>query len=128
MVRQWLTETLDEVEGTSAAFGDVSQARRVLALFVDWTASTLVAALAVWAVTFVLMGRAFALYSILAHEGAHRLLFSNRKLNDTVARWGLGFPAFVPLDPFTVNLADREAERYAQVGITLELAVWPRSA
>ncbi|HET9977865.1 MAG TPA: flagellar basal body-associated FliL family protein [Burkholderiaceae bacterium] len=30
-------------------------------------------------------------------------------------------PAFVPLDPFTVNLADREAERYAQVGITLEL-------
>jgi flagellar protein FliL len=31
-------------------------------------------------------------------------------------------PAFVPLDPFTVNLADREAERYAQVGMTLELA------
>ena len=27
----------------------------------------------------------------------------------------------MPLDPFTVNLADREAERYAQVGITLEL-------
>ena len=31
-------------------------------------------------------------------------------------------PVFVPLDPFTVNLADREAERYAQVGITLEIA------
>ena len=30
-------------------------------------------------------------------------------------------PTFVPLDPFTVNLADREAERYAQVGMTLEL-------
>ncbi len=30
-------------------------------------------------------------------------------------------PTFVPLDPFTVNLADRNAERYAQVGITLEL-------
>ena len=30
-------------------------------------------------------------------------------------------PTFVPLDPFTVNLADREAERFAQVGITLEL-------
>lgn len=30
-------------------------------------------------------------------------------------------PTFVPLDPFTVNLADRESERYAQVGITLEL-------
>lgn len=30
-------------------------------------------------------------------------------------------PTFVPLDPFTVNLADRDAERYAQVGITLEM-------
>lgn len=30
-------------------------------------------------------------------------------------------PVFLPLDMFTVNLADREAERYAQVGITLEL-------
>ncbi len=30
-------------------------------------------------------------------------------------------PAFVPLDPFTVNLADRDAERYAQVALTLEL-------
>ncbi len=30
-------------------------------------------------------------------------------------------PTFVPLDPFTVNLADREAERYAQLGITLEI-------
>ena len=31
-------------------------------------------------------------------------------------------PTFVPLDPFTVNLADRDAERYAQVGVSLELA------
>ncbi len=30
-------------------------------------------------------------------------------------------PTFVPLDPFTVNLSDRDAERYAQIGITLEL-------
>lgn len=30
-------------------------------------------------------------------------------------------PVFVPLDAFTVNLADREAERYAMVGITLEI-------
>jgi flagellar protein FliL len=33
-----------------------------------------------------------------------------------------GAPTFVPLDPFTVNLADRDAERYAQIGLTLELA------
>lgn len=30
-------------------------------------------------------------------------------------------PVFVPLDAFTVNLADRDAERYVQVGITLEV-------
>jgi len=30
-------------------------------------------------------------------------------------------PVFTPLDPFTVNLADREVERYAQVAVTLEL-------
>jgi flagellar protein FliL len=30
-------------------------------------------------------------------------------------------PVFAPLEPFTVNLADRDAERYAQVGITLEM-------
>jgi flagellar FliL protein len=30
-------------------------------------------------------------------------------------------PTYLPLDVFTVNLADRDAERFAQVGITLEL-------
>jgi flagellar protein FliL len=30
-------------------------------------------------------------------------------------------PIFVPLEVFTVNLADRGAERYAQIGITLEI-------
>jgi len=30
-------------------------------------------------------------------------------------------PVFVPLESFTVNLADREADRYAQVSVTLEL-------
>jgi flagellar FliL protein len=31
-------------------------------------------------------------------------------------------PTFVPLDPFVVNLADKEAERYAQIGMTLEIS------
>jgi flagellar FliL protein len=30
-------------------------------------------------------------------------------------------PTFVPLDPFVVNLADRDRERYAQIGLTLEV-------
>ena len=30
-------------------------------------------------------------------------------------------PIYLPLDPFIVNLADREADRYAQIGVTFEL-------
>ena len=30
-------------------------------------------------------------------------------------------PIFVPLDAFVVNLSDKEADRYAQIGITLEI-------
>ncbi|MBA4111464.1 MAG: flagellar basal body rod protein [Leptothrix sp. (in: Bacteria)] len=30
-------------------------------------------------------------------------------------------PAFVPLDPFIVNLADKETERFAQIGLTLQV-------
>jgi flagellar FliL protein len=30
-------------------------------------------------------------------------------------------PAFLPLEPFIVNLADRDVDRFAQIGVTLEL-------
>ena len=30
-------------------------------------------------------------------------------------------PTFLPLDPFVVNLSDRETDRYAQIGITFEV-------
>lgn len=30
-------------------------------------------------------------------------------------------PTFVPMDPFVVNLADHDSDRYAQIGITLEV-------
>jgi flagellar FliL protein len=30
-------------------------------------------------------------------------------------------PVFVPMDPFVVNLADHDADRYAQIGVTLEV-------
>jgi fatty acid desaturase len=52
----------------------------------------------VWIATFVLMGRAHAQFAALMHEAAHRLLFRNRKVNDWVGRYILGFPAFAPTD------------------------------
>jgi len=30
-------------------------------------------------------------------------------------------PTFIPLDPFVVNLADRDTDRFAQIGVTLEV-------
>src|SRR3979409_159630 len=52
----------------------------------------------VWALAFVLMGRAHAQFAALRPECAPRLLFRNRNLNDWVGRWLLGFPAFTPID------------------------------
>lgn len=45
-----------------------------------------------WCVTFLLMGRTHAQFTSLMHEAAHRLLFANRKWNDLVGDWLLGFP------------------------------------
>jgi fatty acid desaturase len=52
----------------------------------------------VWIAAFVLMGRAFAQFAALMHEAAHRMLFRNKKLNDWVGRWLLGYPTFTPTD------------------------------
>jgi fatty acid desaturase len=53
-----------------------------------------------WVVAFLLMGRAFARFAILGHEAAHRLLFTNRKVNDIVGGWLVAYPAFVPLEAY----------------------------
>lgn len=83
----------------------IPNGRNVLNVTSVWVQSFGLVALATWidhplawAVTFLLMGRAFALYAILGHEAAHRLLFSNRRANDLIGKWGLAYPAFVPFD------------------------------
>src|SRR5690606_34710813 len=53
-----------------------------------------------WVAAFLLMRRAFARFSILGHEAAHRLLFSNRTLNDRVGAWAVSYPAFLPLEVY----------------------------
>jgi fatty acid desaturase len=64
-----------------------------------------------WPVTFVLMGRAFAQFASLMHEAAHRLLFSDKRANDLVGRWLLGFPTFTSTDAYRrVHMAHHRDE------------------
>ncbi|MFN3258040.1 MAG: fatty acid desaturase [Ilumatobacter sp.] len=49
-----------------------------------------------YALAFVLMARGHVCLNILAHEAAHRLLFSKRWANDHVGRWVLGYPTLQP--------------------------------
>ncbi|MGI8663835.1 MAG: fatty acid desaturase [Acidimicrobiales bacterium] len=51
-----------------------------------------------WIAAFLLMGPQHARFASLGHEAAHRLLFTNKRLNDWVGRWVLGYPAFFPVD------------------------------
>lgn len=43
---------------------------------------------------FVLMARGHVCLNILAHEAAHRLLFTNRRANDLVGRFLLAYPTY----------------------------------
>ena len=66
---------------------------------------------------FWLKAKAHAAQSSEEDEGAEEAVAKSPARRDPKA-----VPVFAALDSFTVNLADREAERYAQVGISLELA------
>ncbi len=46
-----------------------------------------------YALAFLLMARGHACLNILAHESAHRLLFTNRRLNDVTGRFLLAYPS-----------------------------------
>jgi len=47
---------------------------------------------------FVWMARTHAAFAALSHEAAHRLLFPNKRLNDWVGRWVVGYPGFISTD------------------------------
>jgi fatty acid desaturase len=52
-----------------------------------------------WAygVAFVLMGPMYARFAILMHEAAHKMLFTNKRVNDWVGTWLIAYPAFTPI-------------------------------
>jgi fatty acid desaturase len=64
-----------------------------------------------WAAAYLLMGRAFALYAILGHEAAHRLLFTRKRWNDVIGRWLLSYPSFTAFDAYRrVHMAHHKDE------------------
>jgi fatty acid desaturase len=64
-----------------------------------------------YVVAFFLIGRTHAQLLALMHESAHRLLFRNKRANDMVGRWLLGYPAFVNTDGYRhVHMAHHREE------------------
>lgn len=53
-----------------------------------------------WVIAFAMCGRAMVRFAILMHEAAHRLLFSDKALNDWVGRWLLAYPSFTPIEAY----------------------------
>jgi fatty acid desaturase len=94
---------------------DARNAVTVVALFAQTIG---VVAAALWwhhpvgyVAAFVLMGRAHAQFASLMHEAAHRLLFSNKRVNDVVGRWLLGYPSFVGTEAYRhVHMAHHREE------------------
>ena len=83
-----------------------------------WLQALVIVGLAVWwgnpvgyACAFVLMGRTDAQLAALMHESAHRMLFADRRANDVVGRWLLGYPIFTSTDAYRrVHMAHHRRE------------------
>jgi fatty acid desaturase len=83
-----------------------------------WLQAVVVVGFAVWwgnpigyVVAFLFIGRTQAQLLSLMHESAHRLLFTNRRANDFVGRWLLGYPTFTSTDAYRrVHMAHHRRE------------------
>jgi len=82
----------------------IANGANALAVAWLWTMVVAVVAGSVWldtwwgyAVAFVVMGPLYVRFAILMHEAAHRLLFSNKRVNDWVGTWLIAYPAFTPI-------------------------------
>jgi fatty acid desaturase len=102
-----LTATGVAIPEVRTELRQIRDLRNAGSVLLAWIQALGTIALAVWidrplayAAAFLLMGPAFARLAILAHEAAHKLLFTNTRVNDWVGRWLIAYPAFVPLDSY----------------------------
>jgi fatty acid desaturase len=85
----------------------IDDLRNVGSLVLTWLQPVVTIGLAVWighplgyALAFFLMGPAYVRFAILGHEAAHRLLFTDKRLNDFIGRWFVAYPGFVPFEGY----------------------------
>ncbi len=82
----------------------IDDARNAVTVAACWGWIAVIIAAAVWLdnpvgylVAFLLMGPMYARLAILMHEAAHKLLFTNKRVNDWVGTWLIAYPAWTPI-------------------------------
>jgi fatty acid desaturase len=82
----------------------INDVRNTLSVIGLWAWVAAMIGVAVWInnpflylAVFILMGPIHARFAILMHEAAHKLLFSNKRINDWVGTWVIAYPALVPI-------------------------------
>ena len=101
-----------------AVAGDAVPKKGKKKLIIIIAAALLVVLLGGGGAVFMMKKKAAAAAAAAAEEGDDAGSVAEEKPKDSHDKHP---PIFVPLEPFVVNLADKEADRYAQIGITLEV-------
>lgn len=93
-----------ELRDSLRQFSNLRNAFTVLAAWVQSFGVVIAAAMiGTWwsyLLAFALMARGHVCLSILAHEAAHRMLFHERWLNDSVGRWLVAYPTLLPMKAY----------------------------
>ena len=109
---------MSAVMAQPAAVDDVPVTRRPKKKLIVIGAAVLALLLALGAGTIVFLKQRAAHAAAAAEEDAASAETATPGTPGAAVK---GAPFYLPLDPFIVNLADREADRYAQIGITFEV-------
>jgi fatty acid desaturase len=85
----------------------IPDARNALSVVAVWCWVAVIIGGAVWidnpaayVLAFLLMGPMYARLAILMHEAAHKLLFTNKRVNDWVGTWLVAYPAWTPISVY----------------------------
>lgn len=81
----------------------------------------LIIIIVVAALLVVLLGGGAAVYVMKKRAAAAAEAGEDGAVAETHKQEARVPPIFVPLEPFVVNLADKDSDRYAQIGLTLEV-------